>query len=97
MEIYYGLSKHPDKVRKIKPLLESFLHDISVFSFEREDAEFAGVVRATLTNRGKPIGPYDLLIAGTALRHHLVLVTSNLKEFERIPQLKLENWRETNS
>ncbi len=93
MEFYYGLFRHPERAKKIGPMLEAFLHDVSIISFEREDAEFAGIARAALTKEGNPIGSYDVLIAGMALRHDLILVTSNLKEFERIPRLKLENWR----
>lgn len=51
-------------------------------------------MRAALAKRGTPIGPYDVMIGGTALRHGLVLVTSNTDEFERINGLIVEDWRE---
>jgi tRNA(fMet)-specific endonuclease VapC len=45
-----------------------------------------------LEARGLPIGPLDVLIAGTALAHGATLVTRNLREFSRVEGLKLENW-----
>jgi tRNA(fMet)-specific endonuclease VapC len=51
-------------------------------------------IRAALTKRGTPIGPYDIMIAGTAVRHGLLMVTSNGSEFRRIDGLLLEDWRE---
>jgi tRNA(fMet)-specific endonuclease VapC len=52
----------------------------------------AATIRADLETRGKPIGPYDVLIAGTALANKSVLVTHNTSEFERIEGLQLEDW-----
>jgi tRNA(fMet)-specific endonuclease VapC len=46
-----------------------------------------------LKTAGTPIGAYDLLIAATALTHNHIIVTSNLREFQRIPTLQIENWR----
>jgi len=47
-----------------------------------------------LEKLGKPIGPYDLLIAATALANGLVLVTHNTREFMRIPGIQLEDWEQ---
>jgi len=55
--------------------------------FEDQDAEIAGVIRADLESIGKPIGAYDLLIAGQAIRNKLTLITANLSEFARIKEL----------
>jgi tRNA(fMet)-specific endonuclease VapC len=63
-----------------------------VIEFDREDARQAGAVRAFLAGLGKPIGPHDALIAGQAVARNLVLVTNNLREFERVPGLALEDW-----
>jgi predicted nucleic acid-binding protein len=60
---------------------------------EREDAIATAAIRAALAKRGTPIGPYDLMIAGSALRRGLVMVTSNASEFERIRGLILQDWR----
>lgn len=60
--------------------------------FSREDARSAGVHRARLAAEGTPIGPYDVLIAGQALARDLVLITRNINEFRRIPELRIEDW-----
>jgi tRNA(fMet)-specific endonuclease VapC len=93
MEIKYGLLKNPTKAQKIQPVIESFLKLINIIPFTHEDAEIAATIRLDLTQIGTPIGPYDYLIAATSIRNQLTLVSSNIKEFERIKTLKLENWR----
>jgi hypothetical protein len=60
--------------------------------FANEDAEIAGAIRADLEASGKPIGAYDLLIAGQAMRNKLTLVTANLSEFARIKALAWTDW-----
>jgi tRNA(fMet)-specific endonuclease VapC len=49
-------------------------------------------LRAHLEKKGLPIGHYDILIAATALTHQGTLITNNVKEFKRVPQLKIDNW-----
>lgn len=66
---------------------------LNVMHFEPEDAREAGRVRALLARQGTPIGPYDLLIAGQALARGLVLVTHNVREFGRVPGLRVEDWQ----
>jgi tRNA(fMet)-specific endonuclease VapC len=74
-------------------LVETFLAGpVSLLPFEFEDAKVAGRVRASLESAGKPIGAYDALIAGQALRHQLILVTANVREFSRIKGLAWEDW-----
>jgi tRNA(fMet)-specific endonuclease VapC len=51
-------------------------------------------MRAFLEKRGESIGPYDLLIASTALAQKVILVTHNTGEFKRVPGLELEDWQE---
>jgi tRNA(fMet)-specific endonuclease VapC len=63
-----------------------------VLDFDRDDACEAGDIRAVLKKAGTPIGPYDVLIAGQARRRGLTLVTGNVREFRRVPKLKVENW-----
>lgn len=93
MEIEYGLMLNPARARKIEPMIRSLLQDLRVFSYEPEDATATAAVRAALTKRGTPIGPYDVMIAGSALRRGLVMVTSNGGEFARIHGLIVEDWR----
>jgi tRNA(fMet)-specific endonuclease VapC len=60
--------------------------------FEDVDAGLAGAIRADLARVGKPIGAYDLLIAGQAMRNKLTLITANLSEFARIKALAWADW-----
>ena len=91
-ELWYGVDKsaHPDaNARRVETF---FSGPIGLLPFEEEDARSAGRVRAALEAAGKPIGAYDLLIAGQALRHNLSLVTANAKEFGRVKGLVWEDW-----
>jgi tRNA(fMet)-specific endonuclease VapC len=73
--------------------LEMFLaQGISVVPFDEEDAAHAGDIRAALEAKGTPIGAYDILIAAQARRRGAVLVTSNTREFQRVPGLLVVNW-----
>lgn len=63
-----------------------------VLDFDREDARCAGEIRARLAKSGTPIGPLDVLIAGQALARSLTLITNNRREFDRIEDLKVEDW-----
>jgi tRNA(fMet)-specific endonuclease VapC len=69
----------------------------SVLEFDEEDARQAGQIRAHLASQGTPIGPYDVLIAGQAKARELTLVTHNTTEFQRVPGLKLEDWKGSSS
>ena len=63
-----------------------------VVPYDDNAAIHTGQIRAELAKRGKPIGPYDQMIAGHARAQSLVLVTNNTKEFKQVPGLRLENW-----
>lgn len=93
MEIEYGLLLNPQRARKLAPLLDAFLSAVEVLPFGDADAKAAAAVRAALRKKGRPIGPYDCLIAGCGLARGLVVVTSNESEFRRISGLRVENWR----
>ncbi|KAF3887090.1 MULTISPECIES: type II toxin-antitoxin system VapC family toxin [Nostocales] len=93
MEVKYGLAINPQKALKIQSALETFLSSITTLSFAASEAEQAAQIRSILKTAGTPIGAYDLLIAATALTHHHILVTSNEREFQRVPNLQMENWR----
>jgi tRNA(fMet)-specific endonuclease VapC len=93
-ELYFGVNKSlwPEKNRTA---LEQFLIPLEIVEFNYEAAIHYGEVRGALEKSGKPIGPLDTLIAAHALSLNIILVTNNLKEFARIPGLKLENWAKT--
>ncbi len=92
LEIEYGLNLNPSLKKRLLPLWENFIGQIETLSFKNEDALKAANVRAHLKKLGTPIGSYDLLIGSIALAQNLTMVTTNMKEFERIPDLKIENW-----
>lgn len=63
-----------------------------VLDLDREDGRRAAQLRAKLATQGTPIGPYDVLIAGQAWARGLTLITHNLREFQRVPQIKVQDW-----
>ena len=91
-ELQFGLLLNPGATRLTR-LVRSFLQVVQVLPFDRHDAEAAAEARARLARAGESIGDYDVLIAGAAIARDRVLVTSNVKEFSRVPGLSLENWR----
>ncbi len=95
MELRYGLLNNPQRAKKIEPAITSLLNSVSILKFSEEDAEQTAQVRSILKKQGKPIGAYDALIAATALRHGLIMVTANQKEFDRVANLQIQNWRQT--
>lgn len=93
MEIQYGMAINPKSVSKIRQVIENFLDSIIILPFSNKEALEAASIRSILKTQGTPIGYYDLLIAATAKVNQLSIVTSNVREFERIPELKVLNWR----
>jgi len=91
-ELWYGVGKSSRRDFNKKRLETFFAGPIHPLSFEDQDAEIAGVIRADLESIGKPIGAYDLLIAGQAIRNKLTLITANLSEFARIKELAWADW-----
>ena len=90
-EILHGAEKSamPDQnLRRI----EDFTSRLQVLDYGNKAAAHYGDIRADLECKGTPIGVNDLHIAGHARSEGLVLVTNNLKEFERVDALRLDNW-----
>jgi tRNA(fMet)-specific endonuclease VapC len=91
-ELWYGAAKsqrRPGNFRKIDEFVAS---PVQVLPFEAQDAQVAGEIRASLNLAGTPIGPYDILIAAQARRRDALLVTTNTREFNRVPKLRCEDW-----
>ncbi|MBE7382315.1 MAG: type II toxin-antitoxin system VapC family toxin [Leptolyngbya sp. SIO1E4] len=95
MELRYGLALNPQRVKKIEPAIASILSSVTILPFTKTEAEQAAQIRAVLKSQGQPIGAYDVLIAATALQHDLIMVTANQREFERVANLQIENWRQS--
>jgi tRNA(fMet)-specific endonuclease VapC len=78
--------------RREQERLSVFMAKLEGMPFDDQDAELAGAIRARLERAGKPIGAYDTLMAGQALRRGMTLVTANLAEFGHVAGLRWENW-----
>lgn len=92
-ELEYGM-KHSSNPGKNRQALLRFLAPFSILPFGPAAAFEYGEIRAYLQERGTPVGPLDMLIAGHARAEELTLVTNNVREFERVPGLTIENWAE---
>lgn len=90
-ELEYGAAKSRD-IQRNREQLRRFCQPFPVVGLSDEDVRVFGEVRTDLERRGLPIGAYDLLIAAQAKCRGLVLVTNNVREFERVQRLKIENW-----
>lgn len=91
-ELWYGAAKSERKEANTLRLEAFLAGPLEWTPFDEEDARAAGIVRAELEIAGKPIGAYDVLIAGQARRRGATLVTSNVREFDRVTGLKWEDW-----
>jgi tRNA(fMet)-specific endonuclease VapC len=91
-ELWCGIAKSQRKESNTRRLDVFFAGPLEWTLFDEEDARAAGTVRAELEAAGKPIGAYDVLLAGQARRRGATLVTSNISEFDRVAGLKWEDW-----
>ena len=71
---------------------EQFIATIEVLPFDADVSRRAAEIRHGLEKRGEGIGPLDTLIAATALANNATLVTRNMREFRKVPALKVVNW-----
>jgi tRNA(fMet)-specific endonuclease VapC len=91
-ELWYSVAKSQRQDSNTQRL-ETFLGGPLEWAlFDEDDARAAGSVRAELETVGRPVGAYDVLLAGQARRRGATLVTSNTKEFARVQGLKWEDW-----
>ena len=90
-ELLYGAEKSSQPEKSLA-LIEGMAARLEVLGFDEHAAAHAAEIRADLARKGTPIGHYDVLIAGHARSRGLVLVSNNLREFERVDGLRLENW-----
>lgn len=92
-ELAYGAhrSQYPEKNLQTLGL---FFSQFDSIPFDDRAVDAYGRIRAELSKRGQLIGPMDLMIAAIAFAHDLTLITRNVREFERIAGLKIENWHD---
>lgn len=90
-ELLYGAERSNDPPR-VRREVEHFVARLAVLPFDSEAAAHTAEIRSALERQGCVIGPYDLMIAGHARSRGLVVVTGNLKEFDRVEGLRCEDW-----
>ncbi len=90
-ELIYGAERSVQVTRNLQDI-ESLAARMDVLPFDYLAATHFGQLRAELTKKDKPIGPYDSMLAGHARSLGLILVTNNMREFKRVPGLRVENW-----
>lgn len=90
-ELLYGAERSSDPPR-VRREVEHFASRLAILPFDSEAAGHTANIRADLEGRGCVIGPYDLMIAGTARSRGLMVITANLDEFRRVQGLRCEDW-----
>jgi len=91
MELAYGAEKSAHIERNLQDI-EGFIQRLDVLPYDQRAAFHSAQIRAELEQAGTPIGAYDLMIAGHARSLGLVTVTNNVREFQRVSGLRVENW-----
>jgi tRNA(fMet)-specific endonuclease VapC len=91
-ELWYSAAKSARRQANRQRLETFFAGPLDLVPFDDDAARTAGEIRATLEVAGTPIGAYDLLIAGQALRYDATLVTASTSEFSRVTELQWEDW-----
>jgi tRNA(fMet)-specific endonuclease VapC len=90
-ELHYGAEKSARRVDNLTAI-EHFVARLDVLPFEAKAAAHYGQVRAELARAGTPCGPHDMQIGGHARSEGLIVVTNNIREFGRMPGIRVENW-----
>jgi len=93
MELDYGVERS-SRSQAMRHDTDGLLGLLQIRDFDRSAARHSGIIRAALAEKGTPIGPLDTLIAGHARSLGLTVVTHNLREFSRVPDLHAEDWLE---
>jgi tRNA(fMet)-specific endonuclease VapC len=92
-ELVYGAMRVSDRREELIERIEHvLLARVQVLPFERDAAYQYGALRAYLEQRGTPLADADMRIAGVTLAQNLILVTGNVRHFQRVPNLRIENW-----
>lgn len=91
MELLYGAERSARPLEN-RHAVENFAERLEVLAFDASAAAHSADIRAVLERQGMGIGPYDTMIAGHARSRGLVVVTGNLREFQRVEGLRAEDW-----
>ena len=90
-ELMYGAEKSLNTDKNLEAV-EEFVSHLEVLPYDAKASQHYGQIKAALEKKGQIIGENDIYIAAHATSHGLILVTNNLREFKRVPNLALENW-----
>lgn len=90
-ELHYGAEKSARRADNLLRI-EHFIARLDVLPFDRKAATHYGQLRAELEHAGTPCGAHDMQIGAHARSEGLTIVTNNMREFKRMPGLRVENW-----
>jgi tRNA(fMet)-specific endonuclease VapC len=90
-ELHYGAEKSVRRVENLSAI-DNFVARLEVLPFETKAAAHYGQLRAELERAGTPCGPHDMQIGGHARSEGLIIVTNDMREFGRMPGIRVENW-----
>ena len=90
-ELVFGAERSSQPQKNLNDV-ESLVARLEVLPFDDLAAYHFGQISADLHDCGRPVGPYDMMIAGHARSRGLILVSNNLAEIERVQGLRIENW-----
>jgi tRNA(fMet)-specific endonuclease VapC len=90
-DLLYGVLKSSNPEQNHIALAQ-FVTPLEILHYDDESAQYYGTIRTYLEKQGTPIGSLDMLIAAHALSNDCILVTNNEKEFNLVPNLKIDNW-----
>lgn len=93
-ELFYGLLKNPQAHKKYGKQLRILFKQAQTLVFDEESALLAAEIKHDLILQGKPIGDCDTMIAAIGLQHKAIVVTNNLKHFQRVRDLVVINWKD---
>jgi tRNA(fMet)-specific endonuclease VapC len=91
-EVYYGIMKASKRQRLLKLFEDVLLPRATILPFDFSAAKKYGEIRSFLEEQGTPLAHADLQIASITLSMNMTLITGNLKHFQRVPRLAVENW-----
>ena len=90
-ELHYGAEKSARPIENLTAI-EHFVARLEALPFDAKAAAHYGQIRAELERAGTPCGPHDMQIGGHARSEGLIVVTNNMREFQRMPGVRAENW-----
>ncbi len=92
--LFYSLLKNPQAHKKYGEQLRLLFKQAQNLVFDEESALLAAEIKQDLTQKGKSIGDWDTMIAAIGLQHKTIVVTNNVKHFQRVQNLIVINWRD---